>query len=100
LNLASTFTPIISGNSIFIHGGVYPSTEVFNINTLEHVMTLGTGQNNAQGSSSTVGAIFNDGIVLHRQNGFDVYLSAPEPSTLVLAASIFAPLAAYRRRRG
>jgi hypothetical protein len=100
LDLASSYTPIISGNSIFIHSGVFPNirTKVFDINTLEQVMALGTGQNNAHGSSLTVGAIFDGGIVVHRQGGFDVYLSVPEPSSALLALSIFALLASRRSR--
>jgi len=33
-------------------------------------------------------------------DGFRVASIVPEPSTFVLAVGIFAPLAAYRRRRG
>jgi hypothetical protein len=93
-------TPLLTANSLFIttsaNGG---QTEVYDLDTSAYVRTLLRGTGGGNGAYHDPGAIFDNGYVLYYSNGFDVYWAVPEPSTLVLAVSIFAPLAAYRRRR-
>jgi hypothetical protein len=94
-------TPLLSANSLFIWsatGGV--RTDVYDLDTFAFVRTLPKGRGGFNTAYQGPGAIFDNGYVLYHTNGFDVYWAVPETSTLVLAVGIFAPLAAYRRRRG
>jgi hypothetical protein len=93
-------TPIVSANSLFVWSTEFgPVTEVYDLDTFTRVRFLPKGRGGSNTAYQGPGAIFDNGYVLYYSSGFDVYWAVPEPSTLVLAVGIFAPLAAHRRRR-
>jgi hypothetical protein len=103
LQLSSAYTPAISANALFIYGSNSPIsawTNVYDLNTLALIETLPFGRSSSNTPAKSPGAIFDNGYVVYHKHGFDVYWAVPEPSTLALALSTFATLAAYRRRRG
>lgn len=81
------------------------STNIYDLGTFSLVASVPRHQASSTFGGLTPVAISGIGYVIpfatdSTRMGFDVYLAIPEPSTLLLAVSIFALLATRRCRRG